>query len=139
MRMSLTITSGGPAAIASSADSALCAKATANPSWLKTSQSSSHVTRSSSTTVIRAPLRAMRHLRQRDPHAEPRATRRRRIDIDPAPLLGQNLTGDGETKAGSGRLGRPERLEEVVLLCGRRGGGGILHGHPDQGRAVGRG
>src|SRR5258708_14687750 len=126
MRMSLAITSGGPAAIASSADSALCAKATANPSWLKTSQSSSHVTRSSSTTVIRARLRAMRHLRQRDPQAEPRSTRRGRIDIDRAPLLGQNLTGDGETKAGSGRLGRPERLEEVGLRVGRQARAGLL-------------
>src|SRR5258708_7074463 len=137
MRMSLTITSGGPAAIASSADSALCAKATANPSWLKTSHSSSHVTRSSSTTVIRARLRAMGHPGQRNAQAEPRAAGRGGIDVDRAPVLGQDLARDRETEAGAGRLGGPQRLEQVVHRVGRQTGAAILNDHFDEAPGLG--
>src|SRR5258708_13179239 len=118
MRMSLTMTSGRTAAIASSADSPLCANATAKPSWLNTSQSSSQVTRSSSTTVMRGRSRAMGDLHQGQAQAEPRAGGRGRVDVNGASLLRQDLAGDGEAEAAAVGLGRPQRLQQMRERAG---------------------
>src|SRR5207302_7693748 len=62
IRMSLTMTSGRRVAIFSMADSPLCAYCASKPSCVKTSHSSSQVTRSSSTTVMRGRSSAMTDL-----------------------------------------------------------------------------
>src|SRR5258708_2506304 len=140
MRMSLTMTSGRTAAIASSADSPLCANATAKPSWLNTSQSSSQVTRSSSTTVMRGRSRAMGDLHQGQAQAEPRAGGRGRVDVNGASLLRQDLAGDGEAEAAAVGLGRLQRLEQMRERVGRQAGTGVLHDHLDEApRLVGAG
>src|SRR5947208_16198872 len=122
--MSLTTTSGRTAAIDCSADSPLCAKATPKPSWLNTSHSNSHVTRSSSTTVMRG-LDLMCDLRPRHPQNEPRAGGRV-PSLDGASLLRENLAGDREAQAAAVRLARPQRLEEMVDRIRRQPGAAVL-------------
>src|SRR5947208_15836405 len=102
--MSLTTTSGRTVAIDCSADSPLCANATPKPSWLNTSQSNSHVTRSSSTTVMRG-LDLMRDLGPGHAQHEPCAAGRI-LDVDRASLLGQDFARDRKSQTAAVRLAR---------------------------------
>src|ERR1051325_11415489 len=126
MRMSLTSTSGGSPASDESAASPLCAKRALKPSPANTSQSSSHVTGSSSTIMMRGDSCGIAHdLRCQRFHADGQceAERRARTSVadrlDLSAVCEGDLARDGEAEAAARLLRRPHRLEEMFEHIGR--------------------
>src|SRR5262245_1813905 len=117
MRMSLSRMSGRCCATEASAASPLFAKVAPNPARVKTSQSSSHVTESSSTVRICGILRGIcihlvcfyygqHHSKLSALHDFNRSNFASMFDDD--------LTRDGETQTAAGLLSGPHRLEQVI-------------------------
>src|SRR4029079_19550924 len=125
MRMSLSRRSGGCWATASSAASPLFAKTAPKPSRAKTSQSSSHVTASSSTVRICGILRGIQthlskfrrqrlKLHRRQDHSKLGASLNFHA-VDPAAVFENDLAGNCKTEAAAGLFGGPHRLKQMVL------------------------
>src|SRR2546421_96324 len=119
--MSLMSTSGDSSASASRAASPLCAKRAANPSPANTSHSSSHVTRSSSTIMIRGcsddiadDLLLRRDLRtHRQNQAKGRTLRLPGDELDLPAVRDGDLARDGKPEAAPCFFCRPHRREQV--------------------------
>src|SRR5689334_17487527 len=122
MRMSLSRRSGGCRATSANAASPLFAKTAPKPSRAKTSQSSSHVTASSSTVRICGILRGIqthlskfrRHtpnLHRRQDHSKLSAFLNFHRTVDPAAMFENDLAGNCKTEAAAGLFGGPHRLE----------------------------